>query len=264
MAGFSTYLMLRFCHSLRVTIVLLCAFCPACAQRTAGHNPQGATAKFEFDTASVKLVHDRPAGGIVAGLRIGAGRVSMEFVTLNLVIETAYNVPRYRIVGPAWLDSDHFDIVATLPEGATREQVHGMLQTLLAERFQFACHSESRVVPIYALVVAKSGSKLRPAPSEGNRMSTSNGTQGHHVRGQLILANLINTVAVSSDRPILDMTGLEGYFDLDLRWSDESGTAESPSLFTALQETLGLKLEPRKAPLDVIVVDRVKRIPTEN
>jgi uncharacterized protein (TIGR03435 family) len=140
----------------------------------------------------------------------------MEFVTLRLVIQTAYRVRRYQVVGPGWLDSDHFDIVAMLAEGTTREQVPGMLQTLLAERFQFACHSENRLMPIYALVVAKSGSKLRAVPSEANKMSGSNGPQGHHVKGQLILANPINAIAVSSDRPILDKTGLEGYFDMDL------------------------------------------------
>lgn len=231
---------------------------------------QNSAGPLAFEVASVKPAGTRPATGrgIAAGLRVTNRRASLEFVPLKLVIQTAYGVRQYQVAGPDWLVSERFNIDATLPEGATRDQVPEMLRTLLAERFQFVAHRETRTMPVYYLVIAKNGPKIQPATSKDNKFSVSHGPDGHRVSGQLVLANLISVIAKGLDRPVLDMTGLEGYFDVDLRWLDETARTSSETdaapLFTALQETLGLKLESRKGNIDVVVVDRVERAPTEN
>jgi uncharacterized protein (TIGR03435 family) len=208
-----------------------------------------------FEVVSIKPSGPKPTSGkIIQGPRLSPGRMDMEFTSLQSIIQNAYRVMPYQVLRPDWLASEHFDVHAKLPDGAERDQLPELLRVLLAERFQFTAHRETRTMPIYALVIVGDGSKIHAATSEDNRVGHSNGPQGHRVWGRFILANLINAISWSVDRPILDMTGRggdEAYFDIDLRWSDEGSATEAPLLSTALRETLGLKLEPRKGPVDV-------------
>ncbi len=226
-----------------------------------------------FDVASIRL-NDSGSGN--SSTHYGKGQIRMENTSLKQCIQMSYDVRDFSFSGPDWLDNVRFDILAKSPEGTQPSQMMAMLRTLLAERFGLETHRESRVVPAYALVVAKKGPKLEAA--EPGPASNSWG------RSQLTAKNvsmegLADLLARQLDRPVKDMTGLTGVYDVKLVWTpddahpldprsaDRDGfdnTPAAPSLMAALQETLGLRLEARKLPIDVLVVDRMMRTPTEN
>jgi bla regulator protein BlaR1 len=201
-------------------------------------------------------------------------------LSARLLIAFAYNVPfgfeRIRVVGgPDWLGSDDYEIQAKIEDSLyavmqkmnpaqQREQVNLMEQSLLTDRFKLKVHFETREMPGFALVIAKSGPKLRPAKDgESSRLS--------------VRQNEMTATAISMDqwihspflggRVVVDQTGLTGTYDFTLTWSEQSvasgagqenGT-DAPSLFTAVQEQLGLKLVPTKVPIQVIIVDSIER-----
>src|SRR6185436_12247670 len=212
-------------------------------------------------------------------------------VPLRFAIRQAYRVPESRIIGgPAWLDVDRFDIVATAgDEAASSDVIRLMLRTALADRFGLALHSETRQMPIYSLVVAKDDGNLGP----NLRRSTTDcaGQGGQVVAGRVrcgvlvsqaptnaslrgggaVFAEFVRLLADFLDRPVIDNTKLTGAFDLELQFTSDRGslpgvpggltTAASPtdipSIFTALQEQLGLKLNSQTGTADVLVIDRV-------
>src|ERR1019366_1137981 len=123
----------------------------------------------EFEVATIKAATPPDRGQIMAGapmhvgMKIDAARVDIGFMSLADLIRTAYDVKPYQISGPDWIKSERFDILAKMPDGATKEQVPAMLQALLADRFKLTVHKESQEHPIYALIVGKGGSKLKDA-----------------------------------------------------------------------------------------------------
>jgi uncharacterized protein (TIGR03435 family) len=147
-----------------------------------------------------------------------------------------------------------------------------MLRTLLEDRFKLAVHHETKDMPGYALVVAKGGFKLKPVEPNGSSGTTSNG--GAHVRTltakKSSMADLAADIARSLGQMVVDKTAVEGVFDFELRFTtdDLSSNASDvdgiPSLFTALRDTLGLRLQPEKVPVDIIVVDHLERVPVDN
>jgi uncharacterized protein (TIGR03435 family) len=202
------------------------------------------------------------------------GNLVMRNQTLKACLKIAYRVRDYQFSGgPPWLDSDRFDIEAKARGPANDDELLAMLRTLLAERFQLALHHESKIGPAYALVVAKKGLKIRPVG--GGSGSRTNSGRGRIDGQHMSMAKLAETLSHMLDRPVLDMTGNHEYFDLKLEWTPDSATlmakpeaepaaaASGPSLFTALQEQLGLRLEARKAPIDILVIDRAEK-PSEN
>jgi uncharacterized protein (TIGR03435 family) len=144
-----------------------------------------------------------------------------------------------------------------------------MLQSALAKRFGFAAHHETRELGVYALVIDQSGSKLKPAASaEPFRIQRGRGT--FEIQGGPI-GLLITNIRGEVDRPVLDRTGLDGVFDIKLEWTPsgralraDAPAADVPDVFVALRSQLGLRLVPQKAPLDVLVIDKVNRVPSEN
>jgi uncharacterized protein (TIGR03435 family) len=231
-------------------------------------------AQAAFDAASVK-VNTRGSGHTSA--HSGPGGIQMSNVTLRFCIRRAYGLTDPQIAGPAWLDTDHFDIVAKVPSGAPESQIPEMLQSLLAERFKLVAHREQRELPIYALMVAKGGPKLQkvePGESGGNMSSSGDNASGEAVKLSR-LTEFLSTTGVNLGLPVVDQTGLDGAYTFTLKWTPERPLNAKedakkpdldapPAIFEALQEQLGLKLEKRKAPLEVLVVDRAERIPTEN
>jgi uncharacterized protein (TIGR03435 family) len=198
----------------------------------------------------------------------------------------AYGVKPYQIVGPSWMDTQRYDIVAIPPEGASEQQIPAMLQNLLVERFQMTVRRETREQPVYALTVGKNGPNLKKTdkPDDGMSFSTSG-----HLEARSI-PSLVRMLSGFLDRPVLDLTGIEGTYEisLDVSMDDLIGLKRSvatagaqpgvdrasgsgpapetdpqPSIFTAVQK-LGLKLEPRKAPMEMIVIDKAEKVPTEN
>ena len=204
-------------------------------------------------------------------------KITMRNGNLLTFIEEAYGLKEYQIKGPEWLKSERFDIVATASH-VTRNQLGLMLQTLLKERFKLEVHRESKVLPVYALVPGKNGPKIQAVKAEGDS-GVWNGV-GKLTAKKLSMANFAESLSGQMDRPVVDMTGLEGVFDFTLEYTNQNiqplfngdggeGTAapdfgSGPSIFTALQEQLGLKLESRKAPVEVLVIDHAEKVPTEN
>jgi uncharacterized protein (TIGR03435 family) len=206
-----------------------------------------------------------------------------------VILVEAFKMRAHQIVGPAWLDTDCFEIVAKMPEGVTSDQVPAMLQVLLAERFKMAARKEERPGPVYTLMVDKGGPKFKEAspnfsrigPRPGQVMFRVGPTQGF--KGIMTMARVAGYLSGNLDRPVRDLTGLEGTYDIDVSWAfdptiDRPGAnhltarpdgSELPppptaTLFTAIRESLGLKLEARKEPVEMLVIDRVERVPTEN
>jgi uncharacterized protein (TIGR03435 family) len=289
-----------------------------------------------FEVASIKpsepITQTMIASGkLHVGMKVDGKRVDIGGFPLLQLICKAYDVKTYQVSGPAWLKAvsitmQRFDIVANLPEGATKEQVPQMLQTLLAERFKLVAHRESKDQPVYAMVIGKGGLKIKesappvaasadgaanPAITGSSSVSVSQGkggavvsdgtgksqkmspsADGKSMRFEIsgaTLSELAEGLTPLVDRPIIDMTGLTGKYELALDISMQElmnlaraqganvpggeGDASKPadlasdpggsSLFTALQ-ALGLKLEPRKSPMALIVVESVEKMPTEN
>jgi uncharacterized protein (TIGR03435 family) len=242
-----------------------------------------------FEVASVKPAPPPTDNRMRVGMTGDAGRVNFSNVTLIDVMTRAYSVKAHQISGPDWLKSERYDIVATLPPGAPKEQIPLMLQTLLSDRFKLTLHRESKVMPVYALVVGKNGSKLHEADSQGG-LRMSMGPKGLQLTGKVSLTTLADVLSRFTDRPVLDMTELKGSYDIDLNWTPEGGpggpgffgpgagprpegagekkgppeSMDAPSIFTAVQEKLGLKLEGRKDPIDILIIDQAEKVPIEN
>jgi uncharacterized protein (TIGR03435 family) len=320
-------------------IALVCS--PAWSQGTA--DGKAATdAKLEFEVASIKASAPLGNGPIRIGRGGGPGsndpgRVNYYNSALRDLLMNAYGVKRNQVSGPDWLDSERFDIVAKVPEAATKEQVSIMLQNLLADRFKAVVHRETKELPIYALVVGSKGPKLKDAappaaqPAEGGRgdamppplpgppkmdaegcpqpppafagrgmnlvMMTLNGACMVST-GQTI-SNFADMLSNQFDRPVVDQTGLKGKYDFKLRYDpssmpgrrgmgmfmmagpppggmpggggdggrrgpDAQEREPAPNIFAAVQEQLGLKLEAKKAPVELLVIDHIEKTPTEN
>jgi uncharacterized protein (TIGR03435 family) len=221
-----------------------------------------------FDVASVR--HSLPPGAPGRATRVGGpvfdgGRVSWWNVPLRFCVMQAYGlITSWRIAGgPAWFESDNFDISATLPPAAPREQIPAMLQALLADRFHLAAHTEPRPRNIYILTVANTGLRAKESAGDNTAMTNRMGT-GHmvlHKTSMQRLADLLSGETLKTgERPVVDMTGLKGVYEMTLDWSPEAAPSlEKPSLFTAVTEQLGLKLEARRAPVEILVIDRAEK-----
>jgi uncharacterized protein (TIGR03435 family) len=220
-----------------------------------------------FEVASIK-----PASPDEAGYSGGDGRngvVKMWNVTLKQCISSAYNVPEGQILGgPKWIDELSYDILAKADHPADEHELWTMLQPLLADRFKLQLHHETRTVSGYVLTVAKGGIKATPA--DPGKHSFGNGGRGFIDSGASQLSVLTIRLSALLGRPVVDMTGDERKFDFHLKWApDDAQTAadsaspDRPSLFTALQQQLGLRLESGKVLADVLVVDHAE-LPSDN
>jgi uncharacterized protein (TIGR03435 family) len=248
---------------------------PALSTAQDGSGPQ--TKSPEFEAATIKPVknpdpnraHDRTEGR----------HFSAYHMTLRDLIMMAYHVDAREIAGgPAWVTGDEYDLEAVAGEDSRLpDQREAMLQKFLTDRFQLAFHREQRTLPAYALVIAKGGPKLKAAEAAGSSGASCEhfGTCNFHNEP---LDHFVRWLAFAVlDRPVLDKTGIVGNFDFTLRWtpdesqfssiglraSQASGEANTPPLFVAIEEQLGLKLAPEKIPAEVLVIDRAER-PSEN
>jgi uncharacterized protein (TIGR03435 family) len=195
------------------------------------------------------------------------GRLVVTNWTLALLIGEAYGVKLHQITGgPAWLSTGLYDITAKADGDPSRNDMMAMLRQLLADRFQLQVQREMREGIVYALSVAKNGPKLVASkeddadPWVGIMLPKASGAAGRimGIRATIpLLADRLSTFAL--DHPVVDQTGIAGFFDFTFEYgSDESGPA-SPALATAIQESLGLKLEARKGAVETIVVDHAEK-----
>ncbi|HEV8416596.1 MAG TPA: TIGR03435 family protein [Bryobacteraceae bacterium] len=226
----------------------------------------------QFEVASVKPV-DRSKLGNAIPMNIGTVRreeVTFGNAMLNDCIRFAYGMASdAQITGPDWIKSIEFlyDIVAKGTPGASREELQAMMQTLLVERFKLVTHREQKEMSYFALVPAKGGPKIQAVKEipDGFRGTTYGGRINHILR-MPDLAYLLSRF--EKERPIIDETGLRGMYQVKLEWTlqqlQNPDAAPGPFLFTALTEQLGLKLEARKGPVEVLVVDSAEKVPAPN
>jgi uncharacterized protein (TIGR03435 family) len=252
-----------------------------------------------FDVVSVKS--NKSDNG---GMRImfKADGYSATNVSVKLLIQTAYGIRQDLISGgPGWLESAGYDFEAKVAgpdvdalKKLTPEQRRSMLQPALADRFKLKVHTETKQLPVYEIVLAKGGSKLKEATAGDTYANGIKGPDGvgrggmmRFGPGQLTaqavpLTSLANMLSQQLHRTVLDKTGLTGKYDLELNWTPDQGAdpmfkgpeaspqrgdaapdSSGPSIFTALQEQLGLKLQSAKGPVETLVIDHVE-MPSEN
>jgi uncharacterized protein (TIGR03435 family) len=226
-----------------------------------------------FEAASIKPSKAEP--GSSSGINTKIGSISARNVTLKRCIRGAYDVQESQIAGgPKWAGEDRYDIDAKAAGPAGDLELMEMLRSLLSERFMLAFHRETRELPGYALVVGKSGLKAKRSQPEAE--SRTNSSRTAIDAEACSLHQLAQKLSEVIHFPVADLTGVEGGFDFQLKWTpddmqakppsggDKPGIAPAdlangPSVFAALQEQLGLKLEPRKVPTEVLVIDRAEK-----
>lgn len=267
----------------------------ACALVTA-QSPAGTGTALTFDVASVKPNRSADPGGSFSA-RPG-GRLEVRNNTLRNMVRNAYQLQDFQIVGgPDWLRNDRFDVTANAPtQNPTMQEFMAMAQALLADRFKLVVHRETRDVPIYALALARSDGRLGarltrsttdcaalaavarrggPPPAPNPNVRPSCGTRslpGRILAGGVTMADLARNLSIFAGRPTVDQTRLAGAFDLELEFTPDqlppdstlpAGNPRPPldggSLFTAVQEQLGLKLESQRGPVEVLVIDSAQQ-----
>jgi uncharacterized protein (TIGR03435 family) len=190
--------------------------------------------------------------------------------TVQMLVTTGYNVHKSQIADlPEWVKTEHWDIdgLSNMDGRMDLPQLQTMIRKVLAERFGLQLHREHREMPVFALTVAKSGPKLTQSTADPKGRVGQHPKEGPGWHMELMtnasMADLGLTLGFRTDRPIVDETGLKGKYDFQLKWLTDDNHAGDPDappgLFTAIQEQLGLKLEPVKAPADVLVIDKVER-----
>lgn len=218
----------------------------------------------QFDVVAIRPSRTgEPGGGMT---QIGGG-VSVRNLSVNMLIEIAYNLKSFEISGgPGWVSTARYDIEAKAEGNPSFQERLKMLRPLLADRFQLKFHHETRQMRIYSLTVAKGGPKLRSAAARGYIRVGRGLLEGKGVT----MPTLADLLGGSLDQRVIDKTGITGGFDIKLQWTpmerevdfpdgDSPGDASGPSLFTAIREQLGLKLEPAKGPVEVLVIDHIDR-----
>jgi uncharacterized protein (TIGR03435 family) len=229
-----------------------------------------ATVAWRFEVASVKPSKADP--GSSSGIKTGRGRLDARNVTLKRCIMGAYGVGPHQIFGgPDWLESDRFEILAKAEQPIDDDAaLMAMLQDLLAERFKLALHRETRTIRAFVLEVAKNGHKLERAEAGEATTNTSTSNTGVIVDARKTSMDAFAKIlARKIELPVVNHTSLEGGFNVKLQWTPEGArpgdgvAAEGASIFTAIQEQLGLRLRLQKTPVEVVVIDHAER-PSEN
>ena len=221
-----------------------------------------------YEVASVKLNASGSGNSSSDGSK---GQLVMTNQTLKRLIERAYSVKPFQVTGPGWMEDVRFDVAAKYPADTKNDDRPLMLRTLLEDRFKLAVHRESKDMPGYALLVAKSGFKLKPVePGGGDALDHNGGRVQTLTATRISMTQLADFVARSLGEFVVDKTGLDGVYGFELRWTNDEQNRSAtdidgvPALFTALQETLGLRLQAQKVPVEVVAVDHVERVPIEN
>jgi uncharacterized protein (TIGR03435 family) len=240
-----------------------------------------------FEVASIKV---NKSGSGSSHSRFKDGRFSATNETVKMFIQyDAYGIPARQIVGgPAWVDSERFDVeakaddqsttqMAKLDQAARSAMERQMMQQLLADRFHLAVHWDTKEVPVYALVLAKGGPKFSATKDpEGHSGTSASGgrLKATAVTMTRLAETLTQLLSRELGRVVVDRTGLDGKYDLELNWSPDNGSSAfsdggnnaasiGPSIFTALEEQLGLKLTSAKGPVRSLVIDHLEQ-PSEN
>jgi uncharacterized protein (TIGR03435 family) len=267
-----------FCFSIVVCGIATCS--GAVAQTGASTSQKATPPSIEFEVAAIKP--HPPDGTTNGGWGYSRDSFSANNLTVGLMIFLAYDLRSDSQLQnlPKWCTTEHWDISAKLGEDAVEalrklnqqesaRERRVLLDDLLAQRLQLRMHHEMRTLPIYELTVAKGGLKIKPISNgDAEKPSGWSSGDGRFDGGGVGIFALVTTLSSTPDvgRLVVDKTGLTGRYDMHMKWtpSSQQESADSgPSVFTALEEQLGLKLVSTKAPVDVLVVDHIER-PSEN
>ena len=242
--------------------------------------PTGNATVLAFDVVSIKSLAGM-ARARMPGARQSQGRFARAAATLRQLVQYAYDVQPLQVTGgPAWASTSRFQVDARTERTTTPAQMRAMVRQMLAERFALKVHIDVRERPIYRMVVARRDGKLGPSiyriddaecggshPQPCDLAVWSGGLTTSGMGLQQLAVALFNTSQTTGvDRPVVDQTGLAGMFGFTLMFSSFSTAphlSNDPSIFTALQEQLGLKLEPARGPVELLVIDSVEQ-PTPN
>lgn len=235
-----------------------------------------AQTEVRFEVASVKLT-PQPYGKFE--MHTDPGRIAWS-VPVRTLIELAYDVKSYQVEGNAEALAVRCDITATLPKEANRSQLPLMFQSLLRERFGLSFHRDRKTMPVYELVASGDNSKLHRAQEQASQVAMKPVRGGRELTGRAGMTELASHLSHWLDHPLVDKTGIEGVYDFDLKWSGfeyESATPapgfdgiaasydlDHASIFSELRDKLGLKVRGGKGPVEVLIVDRLERVPTDN
>ena len=223
---------------------------------------------------------------------IDPGLVTLKGVPISVVVQQAFQVRSDEIEGPSWMDNDCFEIFAKIPAGVATNRLPAMLKDLLTERFKLAAHRENRLRPGYVLLLDKGLSKLKETTSTSTFLGAQTGgfmfgagPNYAAIKGSMTIQSLAFRLSVQLKTPVEDLTGLKEKYDIDIAWlpdpsapppapsnSDGDSTGRSPltapmpttDVIAAIRDSLGLRLEPRKREVEVIVIDHIERFPREN
>ncbi len=230
-----------------------------------------------FEVTSVKFNKSAPRG-IRFDFPAG-GRYVATNVTLQNLIVNSYLIFDFQVQGaPGWANSDRFDVEGKAEGNPSRQQVRLMLRSLLADRFKLATHRETKEMPVYDLVVAKSGFKFKEGKCVGEPGpqnpcgGTSVSLRGEAIGRELSVKDFGDTLSSLLSRTVVDKTGLTEKYDFDLHWTPDGSTVRGPgdpdaplpdpngpSIFTALREQLGLELKSSKGPVEMLVIDHAEK-----
>jgi len=220
-----------------------------------------------FEVASIKPNQSGSRESTLPGVR--NGRLFAENVTLKWILMAAYGMSASRVIGPEWLDADRYDLSGKSPEGVPDTEAKPMLQALLRDRFKLEAHSEQREMPVYELLVAKGGVKMPIYPAKDPpEVAHAPGAQMIMWTGAK-MDGLASSLANVAGGPVIDKTGLTTRYNVNLVYAPlmprpDGMQVDAPDLFTAMHDQLGLRLQSARAKVEVIVVDRMERKPTEN
>ena len=224
---------------------------------------QSQPAQHKFEAVSIK---PNDLGGGHSHAHTSDGRIEAE-MTPKSMIQMAFGIKSFQVSGgPNWLDENNYTINATWDAvHPAHEVLEACLQSMLADRFHLVYHRETKELPAYALMVAKNGPKLTPHTGTHGEGTNSEGSHGviHMTGTDLTMAAFVNFLARETDRPVIDRTGIQGVYDVKMDWSTGDVDSTLPSLFSALQAQLGLRLESTKGPVEILVVDSIDK-PSEN
>jgi uncharacterized protein (TIGR03435 family) len=233
---------------------------------------QGA-GRIQFEAATVKLHTNASPDTGRSGIEETQGLIRIENLSLKAIIEAAYGVKDFQFTGPGWLDAVSFDIVAKPPAGYEHKQLQPLLRDLLADRFKLAVHHDTKETSGFALVIAKGGPRLREATEPRGFFTVRPGL----IAGTRVsIAELTSALARISGHPVVDNTGLTAEYEVKLEWTPDqappvvsaggkdNSLETGPSLFAAINDQLSLRLQTKKVPVDMVIVDHVEKMPTEN
>jgi uncharacterized protein (TIGR03435 family) len=227
------------------------------------HGQSGPEPRAVFEVASIKI---HPADSVPnVSMHSEPGQVIYTNVTVRSLVRQAYGLKVYPLSGGGdALSTGRYDVIAKAPPGTLKPQMTLMLQALLAERFKLALHRETKKLPMYSLIVQKGGPKFRQVPEDGSapEIGSAGGhlISAHHVS----MKRLAETLQGYIGDAVVDATGLPGLYDFSLDFTpDENMSADGGNIFEAVQRQLGLKLQGRTGPVEVVVIDHVES-PSEN